>query len=311
MVSTGDYRGRVLQVFWALTVNLLLLCSCAALHQTRTEVFTREPGHRLLEGPKPADVEVQKDWQFASMSEAAYRRVQSLKDITACEDPNSVLAHAGWTRWHNFPDDGLAHQIKQSNLRVEVWGRKEPPSVTVAFGGTIFSSGKDWRSNFRWFIPFHVDEYTDVVKVFGPAFVAEFVRRAKEPEWAYLENATIYATGHSLGGGLAQQFAYALPADPSVPRVTQVYAFDPSPVTGFYSIDSRTRNINIRGLKIDRIYERGEILATVRFLTSILFYAPSAINPGIRAVRYSLFDSNPMSGHSMAQLACELQTAAQ
>jgi pimeloyl-ACP methyl ester carboxylesterase len=156
----------------------------------------------------------------------------------------------------------------------------------------------------------HKDEYTEIVKVFGPAFVTEFSRRAKEPGGSYLRDATIYSTGHSLGGGLAQQFAYSLPTGPGMQRVAQVYAFDPSPVTGFYSVDSRTRDINKNGLLIDRIYERGEILAIARSLTSSI-YPPSAKNPSVRAVRYSLFyPANPISGHSMAELACKLQVAA-
>ena len=291
MAPTVDYGGRVLRAFWALMMGLFLLnSSCAAFYQTSTEVFTREPGHRFLEGPKPADVEAQKDWQFAWMSKAAYERVPSVRDMTACDDADSTLTHAGWTRWDNFPSARLASGIKQSNLRAEVWERKDPPAVTVAFGGTIFSSGKDWRSNLRWFIPNHVDEYTTLVTQFGPAFVAEFIRRAKKPEGAYLKYATIYATGHSLGGGLAQEFAYSLPIDPSVPRVTQVYAFDPSPVTGFFSVDSKIRNVNKKDLLIDRIYERDEILASARFLST--FFYPSAIDPSIRAVRYSLLKSN-------------------
>jgi hypothetical protein len=67
------------------------------------------------------------------------------------------------------------------------------------------------------------------------------------------------------GRWLAQQFAYSLPPDPDVPRLTRVFAFDPSPVTGFYSVPENTRNRNSQGLAIDRIYERGEILALLQF----------------------------------------------
>jgi pimeloyl-ACP methyl ester carboxylesterase len=177
--------------------------------------------------------------------------------------------------------------------------------VAVAFGGTVFKSGKDWKSNLRWFIPHHNDEYTQIVNEFGPAFVKEVVRREQEPEWAFLSNAKIYATGHSLGGGLAQQFAYSLPLDSRVPRVSKVFAFDPSPVTGFYSLPENTRNENSNGLEIDRIYERGEILALLRSLENFV-YPASAINPKIRQVRYNLFSRRPISGHSMTDLACKL-----
>lgn len=122
--------------------------------------------------------------------------------------------------------------------------------------------------------------------------------------------ATLYSTGHSLGGGLAQQFAYALPDMQGVPRIQQVYAFDPSPVTGFFSVEKRLRDTNRKGLEIDRIYERGEILAIARSLTS-LFWKPSAKAPAIRGVRYNLFYTcNPVAGHSMKMLAGKLEAAA-
>jgi hypothetical protein len=191
-----------------------------------------------------------------------------------------------------------------------VWTNPSRVELAVAFGGTVFESGKDWRSNFRWFIPHHKDEYTEIVQRFAPAFAAEFLKRKEQPECAFLQHVSIYATGHSLGGGLAQQFAYSLPKNPSGPHVSQVFAFDPSPVTGYYSVEKTIREYNERGLKIDRIYERGEVLAFLRSLTNFL-YKPSAANPSIRHVRYALFRThNPITGHSIAELTCNLETAA-
>ena len=209
----------------------------------------------------------------------------------------------------NFPNDKLREKISISHLRVEVWVNPTSSAVAVAFGGTVFDSGKDWKSNLRWFIPHHDDEYTEIVKAFGPAFVKEFVARKDQAGWEFLQHATIFATGHSLGGGLAQQFAYSLPIDSRVPRVKKVFAFDPSPVTGFYSLDVTTRDNNSQGLAIDRIYERGEILALLRSLENFI-YPPSAKAPTIRQIRYNLFYShNPIAGHSIAELACKLYDA--
>ncbi|MDB5827415.1 MAG: putative lipoprotein transrane [Variovorax sp.] len=77
-----------------------------------------------------------------------------------------------------------------------------------------------------WFLPKWlqanlIDEYSAIVQIFGLAFVSEFKRllQSDAPEWKFLKQATIYSTGHSLGSGLAQQFAYALPNDSQVPRV--------------------------------------------------------------------------------------------
>jgi len=158
----------------------------------------------------------------------------------------------------------------------------------------------------RWFFPHKQDEYTVVVKTFGKAFEDEYIKREMDPKWAFLRHADIFSTGHSLGGGLAQEFAYSLPINATVPRVTQVFAFDPSPVTGFFSVEKALRTANTQNLKIDRIYERGEILAYFRSLTNF-FAPPSASHPIIRQVRYNLFHTvNAVAGHSIAELACKL-----
>lgn len=125
---------------------------------------------------------------------------------------------------------------------------------------------------------------------------------------ARLSDLKLYSTGHSLGGGLAQQFAYSLRLD-CMKRVTQVYAVDPWPVTGFYSVDADLRDGNKKGMLIDRIYERGEILALLRSLTS-MFYKPSAKKAAIRGVRYKLFRAwNAVAAHSIDKLAMKLDAA--
>jgi hypothetical protein len=82
----------------------------------------------------------------------------------------------------------------------------------------------------------------------------------------------------------------------------KVYAFDPSPVTGYFSVNYKLRRANRTGLLIDRIYERGEILAYVRSITNFV-HVPSAKNAAIRQIRYNLFYSvNPFKGHSAMRL---------
>jgi hypothetical protein len=84
---------------------------------------------------------------------------------------------------------------------------------------------------------------------------------------------------------------------------------DPSPVTGFFSVKRKLRTVNVQGLKIERIYERGEVLATARAILAI-FLPPSAKNAAIRGVRYALFKGDPITDHSIPRLASKLQTAA-
>jgi len=304
------YGFLVVVVSYALLTWVRVRLS-SAYHQAPDQVVTREPGHRLLGSPQPIANERRKDLEFAWLSEAAYDRAPNSDDAKPgdCSPADTTLQNMGWKRWTDFPDSGLLKEISISNLRLEVWSNEAKKAVAVTFGGTIFTSGKDWRSNLRWFIPFHNDEYTTIVKQFGPAFVQEYSRRQQLPEWAYLRGATLFSTGHSLGGGLAQQFAYALPTQGGVPLVAKVFAFDPSPVTGFFSVAKATRDQNSTDLAIDRIYERGEILAYLRSFTN--FWAPpSAVSPAIRQVRYNLFFThNAIKGHAIADLACKLDQA--
>jgi hypothetical protein len=291
-----------------------------AFWQKPSEVTIRNPGDRLLGAPLPIAPCAKEHWEFAWLSVAAYQKTKAgqrhadrvLKRASgpgrAVPDPNEPLAASGWAQWKDFPDDGLLKKIQRSHLRVEVWERNEPPAVAVTFGGTVFNNEADWRANLRWFTPGSRDEYTDVVQTFAPAFDVELKRRAQMTDPARLARLELFSTGHSLGGGLAQQFAYSLPFD-SVKHVKKVYAFDPSPVTGFYSVSRKLRNENKKGLLIDRIYERGEILALARSLTS-LFHKPSAKNAEIRGVRYFLFFAwNAVAAHLIGSLAVKLDSA--
>ena len=220
-------------------------------------------------------------------------------------DPAAVLAAAGWTRWPQFGDPAIWRRIDAAHLRVEIWEHAAPDAIAVAFGGTVFDNEKDWLSNLRWFIPHHKDEYTQVVHTFVQLLCEEFKRR-----YPAGNRPALFSTGHSLGGGLAQQFAYALPMDDGVPRVKEVYAFDPSPVTGYFSVPRSLRDRNKRDLSIDRVYERGEILALARSLINLVYETPRE-HPAIRGVRYSLFHGwNPLADHSMVRLADKIDLAA-
>jgi hypothetical protein len=311
---TGRRRWR-----WALLLGIATLfllaswrvASRPAFRQKSDEVVIREPGKRSLGTPQPVAPEAQKDLEFAWLSQAAYEHATDGKHDgpVGCPNADAALQKVGWSRWANFPDADLLEKIKSAHLRVEVWVNSSQRAVAVAFGGTEFTNKKDWKSNLRWFIRHRDDEYTEIVKEFGPAFVKEFVKREDQSERAFLQNATVFAAGHSLGGGLAEEFAYSLPLDANVPRVRKVFAFDPSPVTGFYSVDPTTRNTNKQDLSIDRIYERGEVLALLRSFENFI-YRPSASAPIIREVRFNLFYThNPIAGHSIAQLACKLHEA--
>ena len=284
-----------------------------AFGQNATNVVLRRPGQRFLSAPVPVAPFANEHWEFAWLSDVAYletaagqKHVEKMRENAP--DPVPPLMAAGWRRWDNFPGEELLKQINETHLRVQVWERNEPPAVAVTFGGTVFNNNADWWANLRWFFPWHRDEYTDVVQRFAPAFRDELKGCSQSMDPLRLSRLELYSTGHSLGGGLAQQFAYSVPLD-CVKHVSQVYAFDPSPVTGFFSVMRSLRTANKKGLLIDRIYERGEILALLRSLTS-LFHKPSAKNAAIRGVRYFAFWAwNAIAAHSIVELAAKIDAA--
>ncbi len=94
----------------------------------------------------------------------------------------------------------------------------------------------------------------------------------------------IVATGHSLGGGLAQHAAY------TDKRIGYVYAFDPSPVTEFFGVPLPVRSAAKEDLGIDRIYEAGEILSLPRYLASGIF-PTSQCHPRVRIVRFAVVNA--------------------
>jgi hypothetical protein len=290
-------------------VTYLRVRSRPAYNQLPNQIVERRPGARLLGPPQPARPEAEKDLNFALLSQAAYDETPYAKNRKKSNVRHAEvdLAKRGWSIWPEFGQNVcLPCKLRDAHLRAQVWINKSDNAVAVTFGGTVVGNDKDWISNFRWFIPFdRNDEYTKTVRVFGPAFVEEFVTNIRGHMPAP-ESVKLYSTGHSLGGGLAQQFAYSLPVNLSVPRVYKVFAFDPTPVTGYFSVNLKLRRHNSDGLLIDRIYERGEILAYVRSITNF-FRVPSAENPEIRQIRYNLFRAiNPFSGHSISELASKL-----
>ncbi len=279
-----------------------------AFRQHPDQVVIRGPGQRMFGPPEPLGRIGREDLPFALLSQAAYERKPDAKQVTAGAslDPDAALQQRGWTRWPDFGGSALHAQIQRVHLRAEVWWHHEGKKIAVAFGGTVFTNIKDWKANLRWFLPHQDDEYTVIVKSFGRAFEQEYANKLHEAGWRPEEHVRLFSTGHSLGGGLAQEFAYSLPISDAVPRVAKVYAIDPSPVTGFYSLKKSVREMNVQQLDIDRIFERGEILAFLRSIVS-LFVPPRRRSPTIRQIRYNLFPTwNPITGHSIAEFTFKL-----
>ena len=302
----------------------VLFGGCASMSQDPDVVLVREPGNRTYNSPVPVMEMAKSQWEYAVLSENVYfaplkgrvadtgepttevRKYQTAapEEYARSCTPDSVdpLPLPGWTRWSGFPSRELWQEAREVGLFVEVWEKaSSPPVVAVVFRGTEFTSIEDWISNLRWFlrfVPFYPDQYTVVAQRVGKEVIHRLAQRADRQELR------LVTTGHSLGGGLAQHLAYSLPI--GGPRVSHVYAFDPSPVTGWSAVGHELRRANAEGLEIDRVFEHGEILAYVRLLLSYV-NPPSAADPAIREIRYNFIESvNPLKRHSIRFLACAL-----
>ena len=254
-------------------------------------VFTLTQGKckvRVHRGSDAPVIEGARRWagefvDFALLSAVVYRPVK-----------DNVQPPAAWT-CSTDPLDVV--DDAKTSLYFEVWEKLgvDPIEVVVVFRGT--HELKDWWSNARWvtrFIPVGWDQYDLVRKE-----ISNVVARAKRRHGSV----RMMTAGHSLGGGLAQQAAYASP------DIKQVYAFDPSPVTGFQSVPRPDRDINRQGIVIDRVYERGEILAYLR--TFLRRFVPlSLANPSITEIRFNLSKGDPVKQHSMVDLAERMVGAA-
>jgi len=275
-----------------------------------------------LEAPAPGSSlsPAQEMYPYAALSENVYNprtagdapTPRTPRNLEAACQKGSVDALPIGTSWllQGFPPnpDELDDVY---NLRVQLWARKTPGSpgineLVVVFRGTEARHGKDWYANLRWFLHPVVDHYTLTVDTIAPALQTWLEEEIAAGRIA--PNVKLVATGHSLGGGLAQQMAYAFRAPPSARdlRFERVYAFDPSPVTGWFSTDKTLREQNVDGLLIDRVLEDGEALSYLRTFLGI-FVRPSPTRPTIRGVKFNFKHSyNPLSNHSMRLIACSL-----
>lgn len=322
---------------WAMLTFAMSQVLTACVTQRVDQVLVRKPGNSHYDPPAAIDSTSVTHWPYAFMSAVAYESSfyetldQDVLNQTAtavaqnnklsptpqaqvvgkCPDFGTTLRHLGWEYWPvGFATPKAEEAARKHHLQVHVFAHHDGQKleVVVAFGGTNPRNVWDWLSNLRWLIPWHDDEYTLVVKDFSGSFQDELQRRLKA-QGITVGEVVVKTVGHSLGGGLAQQFAYAAKQRPGDIGVVQVYAFDPSPVTGYYSVDKKIRDDNRKGLHTDRAFEAYEILSYLRWITAYVV-TPSAENAAIRGVRYHVLTTQDgIKSHSITDLACALYSA--
>jgi pimeloyl-ACP methyl ester carboxylesterase len=311
----------------AIAIAIPLLGACAQLHLTQEpdQVIQRTEGEdnydtRQKAGPTAARVLPYALLAEQSYDAGVYAQHKIAPRATGCisDDPkdcdtlsDSKRAAAWLNQWRyvwscNGPDECKVRTPGQSEpvggLGVQVWARKGArcPEAVVAFRGTVGGNEGDWESNFHWILrAFPIYDQYDQVRDHVGDFIGHIER-----DKCYRDGPTqITAVGHSLGGGLAQLAAY------SDPRIRRVYAFDPSMVTGYYSVDPAHRDETVKGLRMERVYEHGEILAYGRYI--IRQYIPlSPCNPRVVSVRFNVIHGSPIAQHSLTDFDNGLLRAA-
>ncbi|MGE0085859.1 MAG: Mbeg1-like protein [Desulfococcaceae bacterium] len=265
---------------------------------------------------QPSDVAIIRtcdDEKTVSVSEIAkgniFRRMKYIQEHAIFSaniyesDHNRLPVPDGWEKLDSLPNFETCPSGKQKirGMEFEVWRKihkKEELLILIVFRGTDANQLGDWCSNFRWitrFIPFVWDQY-DQVRMMIPQLV-DYLRHIHQP---YGKETIIMCAGHSLGGGLAQQAAYASK------YIKEVYAFAPSVVTGFFSVKKQVLDVSTQGMEIYRIYEKGEILSLLRWLMR-KFHPLSRENPAIAEIRYNFLSGNIIYQHNMKVFAQKLK----
>ena len=196
-------------------------------------------------------------------------------------------------------------------LKVQAYYMKEEDTVyvVVVFRGTRFTKWRDWYSNANWitkFVPFVHNAYKQTLLQVNQYLSGIEEQLKKNNIIGDGEKIKFTATGHSLGGALAQQAAYASK------KIETVFAYDPSPVTGYYSVKKQHRIENCKDLNIYRIWEHGEILLYLRHITKTAqkFKLKPNVNPRIVEVRFNFLENtDAISEHSIITLARSLEHA--
>lgn len=197
-----------------------------------------------------------------------------------------------WSRWRaeNVPGDE-APCLNKDGLQYETYvysvDSGKPIEAVIAFRGTENHPSQrwlDWSTSFAAAFGFEPKQYAE-----AQPRILNLIKRLQEAN----SDVRIYATGHSLGGGLAQQAGYLSKS------VLEVFTFNTSPVTNWTFL--RKKNLVEQGFPIiHRVYHGGEFLEIPRFAATM------ATDPryGRHDVGVQFWNRNSAKGHSMKVLAC-------
>lgn len=186
-----------------------------------------------------------------------------------------------------------------------VWARTRYPQkdgaacsqVSIAFRGTT-PSFADWVANLDPVTGYLADDHYRQLR----RNIDAIIKKITTLDCYKRDRTQIVAVGHSLGAGLAQ-FA-GLSNNPSRPRITKVFAFDPTPVIAASYVDKALLTQNAGSLEIDRVYQSGEALQRLR---SRYEQFPKSNSPCVRTVVFDVLrPAGSVTLHNMNGLAREV-----
>ena len=294
--------------FAVLIVLVLAIGGCGVLKTARGGYSQRnvEPPEGELKGY--GNHLASKFGLMSLFAETVYRRTydfESSSRISACDDPQSEhfdflmpwANHRGerysWKRLYISQPTDIEPCFSGGGLYYETYvlenSQGKPLEAVIAYRGTD-GLKNDMRTNFSAAIGIEPPQYATAKKKLIPLL-------------NYLKSISseikIYATGHSLGGGLAQQAGY-LSND-----IVEVFAFNSTPITNWSSLAlAKDGEIGIENHYpvIYRVNHGGEALGPVRFIST-----------NLTSARYNRYDIDVQitkrklaSGHGIRLIACAL-----
>ncbi|MBF9219680.1 alpha/beta hydrolase family protein [Hymenobacter ruricola] len=297
-----------------LLLPLLLLTACQrpadVVVNLNGQQCTRTPAQlaqgQLTPGLQDADYPLVSD--LAMLSAIVYSGVKSAnhrpdysQDTTKYAVERRELARRGWRPFaFRYPLVAAPGQRLAGGLVYDVWVRPGPvPLAVLVFRGTNYLEFADWVANTRPLTnnPWFWDQY-EQARALTPAVVARL-------DSAYGGRARIFAAGHSLGGGLAQHAGY------TSPRIEKVFAFNSSPLTGYFDVAKKDRLPPGSARRTFLVYESYEVLTLFRFVPVQL--NRFAKNVDLVVVRYNfttgLDSPSPFRQHEMQRLVAGLRAA--
>lgn len=239
---------------------------------------------------------------YAVLSAMAYPQEQLDRKIA---DTNTLPEIAGWHEIDNAPTELLSHThrvgVGRVTCRVFRSSQRYPEEIVLAFPGMDLRNWADWWAALRW-VTRHVPALDDKFRQVraNTRSLIEWLRNRHGPSFRLI------AVGHSLGGGLAQQAAYATGG------FDEVLAFNPTFVTGWFETATEAeRRANSQDLHIFRIYEDGEILAFLWHLVEWRFPLARQPNPRITRIRTHFYSGfAPLQKHKIVEMSYSLQALA-